>query len=156
MSNIIVIDTTTGLPELPEGEVWQVEESLGFAFDRAEGWYVSILGPERESKWSDWEEDWLQDYPSAVRRESSTTQVRHVPIGRTWYGKKKTRREVRHLSEPVSRTRWVQRIRFQGDYPTAEDVKLAAMKAVTERTKRAEARSLIGLYPPKTIGESND
>lgn len=152
----IIIDETTGLPELPEGEVWQVEESPGFAFDRAEGWYVSILGPEREPKWSDWEEDWLQDYPSAIRRESSTTQVRHVPVGRTWYGKKKTRREVRHLSEPVSRTRWVQRIRFQGDYPTAKDVKLAAIKAVRDRAKRAEASQLIGLYPPNTIGESND
>ncbi|WP_152346573.1 hypothetical protein [Brevibacterium sp. CFH 10365] len=152
----IIIDTTTGLPELPEGEVWQVEESPGFTLDRSEGWYVSILGPERKPEWSDWEEDWLQDYPSAVRHESSTTQVRHVPIGRTWYGRKKARREVRYLRQPVSRTRWVQRIRFEGEYPTTRDVKVAAIKAVRDRAKRAEASQLIGLYPPNTIGESND
>ena len=147
----IKINPETGLPELPEGEVWQVEESPGFTLERSEGWFVSILGPEREPTWTDWEDDWLQDYPSARRQESSITQVRVAPAGRTWYGKKKTRRQVRMMQTPASRVRWVREISFQGDYPTVEDVKIAAVAAVADRAKRVEAQNLIGLYPPNKL-----
>ncbi|MGR6088931.1 hypothetical protein ACU4IU_00020 [Brevibacterium sp. CSND-B09] len=152
----IEIDEATGLPELPDGEVWQVEEQRVDSLGARRGWYLSILGPEREREWSSWETDLYYSEPTLRREDSDTIQTREVLLGRTWYGARKVRHEYRYAIGTGSNVRWVSRIAYAGEYPTQKDLRTAAFRALKARARRAEATSLIGLYPPNTIGESND
>lgn len=140
------IDVTTGLPELPDGQVWRVCYSSNSLFEPP-GWYVRIETVPSDPRWS----DWMSPRRMIVGEDTLDTESREVPNGRTWYGKKLFRTEKRVLTRPQPIVLSATEIESWHDHPTAEEVRASAIALVKRIAKREAAERLIGVYPPNKL-----
>ena len=97
MMTDIQISEKTGLPVLPEGEVWRVEfEPEAFGSDPS-GWVLQIETIPSELRWS----GWVSERARFVGQVVIDTEYREVVESTSLFGKKQTRREKRCLTAPA-------------------------------------------------------
>lgn len=139
-----MIDGTTGLPELPEGQYWRVLEYDLDNFDGA--WTLRIEEAAPDPHWTEWRHD---NFPSLEiwRGEEKRT----ITTGRTWYGKRIVEHQVRELTKPKPRVIWRTEIKHKTPYPGPENIRCAADRILDELAQYQAAQKLIGKYPPNKL-----
>lgn len=148
----IQISEKTGLPVLPEGEVWRVEfEPEAFGSDPS-GWVLQIETIPSELRWS----GWVSERAMFVGQVVIDTEYREVVESTSLFGKKQTRREKRCLTAPATAALAARSIGTRDNPPTAKDVQEAATQMVEARDRREDAMKLAVTYPPNKLEVPSD
>ncbi len=117
------VDVATGLPELPEGQCWQV--------DYASRELLGVL--------------WGNSFPDKTRLQvrliEETTEVRRTTSGRLWW--KQTTEKTVQIGRTISQRD------CQGTAPIA--VLNAARWIMKEQARLAQTAALVGKYPPRSL-----
>lgn len=120
------ISEATGLPELPEGQWWEVRENYPWSEAFARGFPFS-------------------EFVVAIREKVTFTTLPEP--GRYWWSKSKP---------AVTTSQTVDVARAGIDHPTLTPrlIRKAAFELVQKRNREAKSAALLGVYPPKKLGAS--
>lgn len=153
----ITIDETTGLPELPGKQYWELEYQSGmcgmmFEPITSAGYHLCIKMDVTTRVWSDWEPgpNIPADTPAVdgVQTRPKKLDTRH------WYGPRKTATEYRFEYEEESPiTLYSRRVEpFEGFTHIDEwDVREVAETLIEDIRKQDAVDSLVGCYPPNKL-----
>lgn len=148
----IQISEKTGLPVLPEGEVWRVKfEPEAFSSDPS-GWVLQIETIPPEPRWS----DWVSEQTMFIDQHVFNIEYREVVESTSLFGKKQTRKEQRCLTAPAAAVLAARSIGTRDNPPTAKDVQEAATQMVEARDRREDSMKLAGTYPPNKLEVPSD
>lgn len=151
----VVIDQTTGLPELPDGHAWRIGDSI-----------IEIVKSIPAGEWGKWSE------APAAPPSGHEVEVREVldivASERFWGGvnKKQWRSRKRAFEEVVFIRRYGEWDYYHG-YVLAEPDRITKANIVERTTEvyrewqasvnaKQEQEEIQGLYPPKTINKEED
>lgn len=147
-----IVDTETGLPELPEGHFWRVSEKIiRYEQDQLSGKYHTKLTPARLSifkvippgDWGNWE-NWSQSYLNFSSHEHETRTE-----------KKKFLFLTRRVTESRVRVKASERLVLFLDLPDRfdeEHIRLKAQTLIEDFEFKTTQTALLGDYPPKKLG----